>query len=398
MTDILILGGGAAGLAAAIEARHCGAGSVAVLERLERVGKKILSTGNGRCNLLNIHASPGDYNAPDFVSRVFAEVSVESNLAFFHDLGLLTTVDSEGRVYPHSLSASSVLDVLRLECRRLGVRFFCGEAAQTIRKTSDAFLVNGKYAAKKVIVACGGKAAPKQGSDGSGYALLQAFRHRVTRLRPALVQVCTETDFVRKVKGVRTPACLTLHEADGRAHTAKGELLFTEYGLSGIAAMELSRYAKDGAAITIDFLPQTSAQDVETMLQTVRRNDTERPLEMLLTGIVHSRIGTAVLQAVCDKKLSVPAGALTDKELHAIARALKGLSVAVRGTKGFPDAQVTAGGLERVQFTDTLESRLVPGLFAAGEILDVDGKCGGYNRTFAWASGRLAGRSAAKSR
>ena len=394
MTDVLILGGGAAGLAAAIEAARQG-GCVAVLEKLDRVGKKILATGNGRCNLLNVHASPDDYNAPDFVARVFSQFDAQSDLAFFQSLGLLTTTDGEGRVYPHSLSASSVLDVLRLECRRLGVRFFCGEKAEKIQKQNGVFTVNGTHTAQAVIVACGGKAASTQGSDGSGYALLQAFGHRVTKLRPALVQICTDTDFVRKVKGLRTPARLTLRTPDGSEHRASGELLFADYGLSGIAAMELSRYAKDGARVTIDFLPQTDRSRVETMLRAARASDGERPLEALLTGIVHSRIGTAIVQAVCDQKLTAPVGGLTDREIGIIADALKGFALTVHGTKGFPDAQVTAGGLELSQFTDRLESKRTPGLYAAGEILDVDGRCGGYNLTFAWSSGRLAGRSAA---
>ena len=396
MTDVLVIGGGASGLAAAIEASANGARSVAVLEKLERVGKKILATGNGRCNLLNMHASPDDYNAPDFVARVFSRFDAQSDLDFFRRLGLLTTVDGEGRVYPHSLAASSVLDVLRLECRRRDISFFCGEKAETIRKTDNGFLVNGTHAAKAVIVACGGKAAPAQGSDGSGYALLQPFGHRVTKLRPALVQICTDTDFVRKVKGLRTPARLTMQSGDG-VHTSQGELLFTDYGLSGIAAMELSRYAKDGARVAIDMLPQTDASEVEAMLRTVRDTDADRPSEHLLTGIVHSRIGTAILQIVCTGKLSAPVGGLTDRQIAAVVSALKGLTIAVHGTKGFPDAQVTSGGLELSQFSDTLESRLAPHLYAAGEILDVDGKCGGYNLTFAWSSGRLAGRAAATS-
>ena len=394
MTDVLILGGGASGLAAAVEAAAQGC-AVTVLEKNDRVGKKILATGNGRCNLLNIHASPDDYNAPEFVRRVFARYDVDSDLSFFRRMGLLTTTDSEGRVYPHSLSATSVLDVLRLECRRLGVTFICGETAKTLQKTDDGFVVNGTHTARNVIVACGGKAAPAQGSDGSGYALLQPFGHRVTKLYPALVQICTDTDFVRKVKGLRTPARLTLQSRSG-TYMSQGELLFTDYGLSGIAAMELSRYAKDGAKITADLLPQTDEAEVAAMLHTVCRADADRSLEYLLTGIVHSRIGTAVLQRVCTEKLSSPVGALTDETVGEIAAALKGLPFTVHGTKGFPDAQVTAGGLELSQFTDTLASKLVPGLFAAGEILDVDGKCGGYNLTFAWSSGRLAGRSAAQ--
>lgn len=395
-SDLLILGGGASGLAAAIEAAHTGGVSVAVLEKLDRVGKKILVTGNGRCNLLHLHASPADYNDPAFVSRVFAQYDVQSDLDFFRSLGLLTTADSEGRVYPHSLAASSVLDVLRLECRRLGVRLLCGEKAETLEKTDEGFLVNGRYRAKCVIVACGGQAASVHGSDGSGYALLRSAGHTVTPLRPALVQLRTPADFVRPLKGLRTPAHLTLHAANGQTHTADGELLFTDYGLSGIAAMELSRFASDGAQIQIDFLPQYDASQILSVLRRTRDTDGERPAEQLLTGVVHSRIGLALLRQTVSQKLSAPCRTLTDAQLSAVVGALKGFTLPLFGTKGFADAQVTAGGADVSAFSDTLESSLMPGLFACGEILDIDGKCGGYNLTFAWSSGRLAGFSAAQ--
>ena len=390
-TNVLILGGGASGLAAAIEAARCGA-SVTVLEKLDRVGKKILATGNGRCNLLNIHASPADYNDPDFVGRIFGFYGVESNLAFFRTMGLLTTTDSEGRVYPRSLAASTVLDVLRFEAARLGVTFLCGEAAETVQKENVGFVVNRKYRADTVIVACGGKAAPAQGSDGSGYKLLQSFGHKITPLRPALVQLRTETDFVKQLKGLRTTAALTLG-----AHRSDGEILFTDYGLSGIAAMELSRYAKDGAKLCIDLLPEYSEQAVFALLCEAAKRGGSRPAEQLLTGILQNRIAQALLKSagLC---LSAPCETLTAHDLQSLAQTVKQKSVRVLGTKGFPDAQVTAGGAEISGFTDTLESRYAPGLFAAGEILNIDGKCGGYNLTFAWSSGRLSGASAARKR
>lgn len=393
-SDILIIGGGASGLAAAIEAKRQGA-DVTVVEKLERVGKKILATGNGRCNLLNIHASPADYNAPDFVRTVFERYGVQSNMDFFCSMGLLTVTDSAGRVYPRSMAASSVLDVLRLECGRLGVRFVCGTPVAELRKKGGLYEAGG-LRSRAVIVTCGGKASPAQGSDGSGYPLLQAFGHRITPLRPALVQMRTETDFVKALKGLRTTAALTLREKDGTVHRADGELLFTDYGLSGIAAMELSRFAKDGTTVAIDFVPELSHEALLDYLRSCRKRDGERPLEQYLAGLLHSRIGQALLKSALDVRLSAPCKALTDRHLRTLSAAIKQKTVAVLGTKGFPDAQVTAGGAELSQFTDTLESTLSPGLFAAGEILDIDGRCGGYNLTFAWSSGRLAGAGAAR--
>lgn len=393
--QLLILGGGASGLAAAIEAARQGA-DVTVLEKLDRVGKKILATGNGRCNLLNIHASPADYNDPPFVERVFAQFGVQSDADFFRSLGLLTAVDSEGRVYPRSNAASSVLDVLRLECARLGVRFLCGEAATSIRRENGAFVLNGSLRARAVIVACGGKASPAHGTDGSGYRLLQAFGHACTDLRPALVQLRTDPDFVKGLKGLRAAVTLTLQTPQGDAFASQGEVLFADYGLSGIVAMELARYAADGGTLFIDFLPDMDDGQTYAFLQQARQRGGSGPLEQLLLGAVHSRIGQAVLREALHRKLTAPCETLTDTELQTLAKALKAFPVPVRGTKGFADAQVTAGGLDVAEFTDALESKRVPGLFACGEILNIDGKCGGYNLTFAWSSGRLAGRSAAQ--
>lgn len=393
-TDILILGGGASGLAAAVEGARSGA-DVTVLEKLDRVGKKILATGNGRCNLLNMYASPADYNDPSFVGRVFAQFDVRSDLDFFRSMGLLTTADSEGRVYPRSNAASSVLDVLRLECQRLGVRIVCGEAASSIRRENGAFVV-GVHRARTVIVACGGKASPAHGTDGGGYRLLETFGHTCTVLHPALVQLRTDADFVKGLKGLRAAVVLTLCAPDGETHASSGEALFTDYGLSGIAAMELSRYAADGGTLYIDFLPDMDEAGTLSFLREAKERGGSRPLEQLLLGAVHSRIGQAILRDTLRRKLTAPCDTLTDTELHALAKALKAFPLTVRGTKGFADAQVTAGGIDVTAFTDSLESKRMPGLFACGEILNVDGKCGGYNLTFAWSSGRLAGRSAAQ--
>ena len=393
--QLLIVGGGASGLAAAVEAARQGA-DVTVLEKLDRVGKKILATGNGRCNLLNLYASPADYNDPPFVERVFAQFGVQSDLDFFGSMGLLTTADSEGRVYPRSNAASSVLDVLRMECARLGVRFLCGEAAASIRPKSGAFIVNDALRAHAVIAACGGKASPAHGTDGSGYRLLQSFGHTCTALHPALVQLRTDPDFVKGLKGLRAAVALTLHSPNGETHASQGEALFTDYGLSGIAAMELSRYAADGGTLYIDFLPDMDEAQTRIFLHKAKARSGSGPLEQLLLGAVHSRIGQALLRQTLCRKLSASCSTLTDGELQLLAQALKAFPITVRGTKGFQDAQVTAGGLDVAEFTETLESQFVPGLFACGEILNIDGKCGGYNLTFAWSSGRLAGRSAAQ--
>ncbi len=391
--DLLILGGGASGLAAAIEAARSGVCPV-VLERLDRVGKKILATGNGRCNLLNLNASGAQYNDPAFVSEILHAFDVESDLDFFRSMGLVMTADSAGRVYPRSMAASTVLDVLRLECTRLGVELRTGESAANVRRTGSAFVVNGAMRTKALIVACGGKAAPAQGSDGSGYPLLRALGHSVTALRPALVQIRTETDAIRPLKGLRSMASLTLRTPKGETYTSDGEILFADYGLSGIAAMDLSRHAAEGSVLTIDLLPDMTETETLDWLHARRRDDPRRPLDVFLTGLTQSRIGQTVLRQTLRMDLSLPCRKLDDGQLTALCRALKGFPLRVTGTKGFTDAQITAGGVPTAEFDISLASRKTPGLFVCGEILNVDGLCGGYNLTFAWSSGRLAARSA----
>ena len=394
-TDLLLIGGGASGLCAAVAAKRARPGaSVQLLEQLPRVGKKILATGNGRCNLGNLHAGEHPYANRSFAHGVFAQLGTDELLAFFRSLGLYTRADSEGRLYPLSNTAASVLDALRLACARLGVETLCETRAESIRKTNGGFAVNDRFTAEKVIVCCGGCAAPAQGSDGSGFALLRSLGHEITPLKPSLVQLTTDTAKIRALKGVRAAAKLTLSTGG----EAAGEVLFTDYGLSGIAAMDLSRFVIPNrkATVTLDFLPDFSTQEPAKILGALCRSDPALPAENLLTGFVPKALGLAVLKA------SLPAvpqqvSAIQPNEIQNIAAALKGFALPLTGTKSWRDAQVTAGGASVKQFDRrTLESRLCPGLYACGEVLDVDGGCGGFNLEWAFLSGLVAGRSAAE--
>ena len=256
-TDILIIGGGASGLAAAIAAKRTDkTKSVTVLEHLPKVGKKILATGNGRCNLGNMNAAEHAYTNMRFASYAIEKYGTDKLVEFFESTGLYTRADSEGRLYPMSNSAASVLDALRFECENLGVVFCCEEKATEIKKCTDGFTVNGAYRAKSVIIATGGKSAPSQGSDGSGYPLLKSLGHKITALSPSLVQIKTDTAKIKSLKGVRAKASLTL-STGGKSD---GEILFTDYGVSGIAAMDLSRFVKPDvkAELSIDLLKESA--------------------------------------------------------------------------------------------------------------------------------------------
>ena len=394
-TDILIIGGGASGLAAAIAAKRTDkTKSVTVLEHLPKVGKKILATGNGRCNLGNLNAAEHAYTNMRFASYAIEKYGTDSLVEFFESTGLYTRADSEGRLYPMSNSAASVLDALRFECENLGVVFCCEEKVAEIKKCTDSFTVNGAYKAKNVIVATGGKAAPSQGSDGSGYPLLKSLGHKVTALAPSLVQIKTDTAKIKSLKGVRAKAILTL-STGGKS---EGEILFTDYGVSGIAAMDLSRFVKPDAKaeISIDLLPEFTQDKAKEIIIQIANHNPNVSAEQMLGGIVHKAIGTAAIKYALGF-MPKTAGEINRKQAAIIAAELKDFRLKVAGTKSFNDAQVTKGGADVSEFDNkTMMSKKHSGLFACGEVLDVDGACGGFNLAWAFASGRLAGETAAK--
>ncbi|HBL41110.1 MAG TPA: aminoacetone oxidase family FAD-binding enzyme, partial [Ruminococcaceae bacterium] len=339
--DIILIGGGASGLCAAIEAKRTKPeASVLLLEHLPKVGKKILATGNGRCNLGNLNAHTHDYTNKAFVNGVFSQASTRNLCDFFRSLGLYTRADSEGRLYPLSNTAASVLDALRFECTHLGVEILCDTHVEKVKKSNGGFVLNDCFFARRLIVCCGGCAAPSQGSDGSGYALLRSLGHTVTPTKPSLVQLTTDTAKIRALKGVRATAKLTLSTGGETA----GEVLFTDYGLSGIAAMDLSRYVLPNrkAAVTLDFLPDFSRQELTEMLGTLCRRNSALPGENMLTGLVPKALGSAVLKD-CLGAVPQTVGTIQPNEFCKIAHALKAFSLTLTGTKGYRDAQVTAG-------------------------------------------------------
>lgn len=407
--ELCVIGGGASGLAAAIEAarafRQAGVpGQVTVLERLPRVGKKLLATGNGRCNLTNRFASPPDYfEAADFVRPALKRFSVDDTLSFFASMGLLCEEEEEGRIYPMSRQAASVLDVLRFEAERLGVVFHCDSRVESVQKTRDKprFVINGSICADAVILACGGKASPQHGSDGSGYALLRALQIPVAEVFPSLVQITADPKRVKSLKGMRVHAVISLYEGKKRISSQRGEIQFTEFGLSGIAAMQLSRFVsrekQRQMEASLDLLPAFSSGEVADYLAARVRQNPALAAEHLLAGILPKRVGQVLLKQAGVEPLSRPIGSLRGAEIAAISDLLKDWRFSVTGTRGFSAAQVTMGGAQRSAFDpESMEALSTPGFYAAGEVLDVDAGCGGFNLQWAWSSGRLAGESAAE--
>ena len=401
MSDIAIIGGGAGGMMAALTAAENRENHVLLFERQARVGRKLLSTGNGRCNLTNLHTAPEYYHSETegFCDNALSQFPVEATLSWFRAHGLVTVAEESGRVYPLSNAANSVLDVLRLSMeQRESIEILTASPVLAIKREKNGFLVKTKAAsfpAQKVIVACGGMAGSKLGGVQDGYTLLQSLGHSRTALHPALVQLTTETEYPKRLKGVRADAKLTLSAPRKALMKTEGEVQFTEKGVSGPAVFDLSRAASTGGerlTLTLDFLRSYSAKDVYAMLSAKQKALPQLSAEELLTGMLHNRLGKTVLHYVnlnTRKTLSE----LTDTELKDVARACKGFQLPVRGTEGFDSAQVTAGGIRCSEFhPETMESRIVPGLYACGEVLDVDGDCGGFNLQWAWSSGHLAGR------
>lgn len=388
---VLIIGGGASGMAAALTASEQPENEVILLERQARLGRKLLATGNGRCNLTNQNASPSHYHGeqPDFCRYALAQFGAEETLAWFHTLGLLTVTEPSGRVYPYSDSANSVLDVLRLTIeQRENVTVRTAFEITSLTKKKGQFFAASeteKVVGDCAIVCAGGCAGGKLGGTELGYRLLASFGHSRTKLRPSLVQLRTDTTFVRSLKGVR---CQALLRAEGCR--AQGEVQFTDYGISGPVVFELSRQISP-QTVTLDLLPQCSEDEVLALLTQRVSALPALAAEELLVGILHNRLGRTLLR-YCGCRADLPCGELSQSELRGIAKAAKGFALSVNGTMGMEQAQVTAGGMLTAEFDPrTMESRLCRGLYAAGEVLDIDGDCGGYNLQWAWSSGRLAG-------
>ena len=397
---VAVVGGGASGMMAALTAAKVPGRRVHLIERQQRVGRKLLATGNGRCNLTNRSAAPGDYCGTDaaFAAPALDAFPPEITLAFFRELGLLTVTEPGGRVYPLSDSANSVLDVLRFALEQSGVTQHCGTPVEELRRGKRGFVLSGealgRLEADAVILACGGAAGAKLGGVTDGYRLGKELGHRRTALYPSLTRIRTEPELPRALKGVRVQAGLRLTRGGVLLAESHGEVQFTETGISGPAGFDLSRAAACGGdrlTLHLRLLPF----DEETLLGLLRARCGQFPnLEAaeLFTGMLHNRLGRVAVKAA-GLPMQGALSSLTDAQLRAAARKCLDFCLPVLGVDGFEAAQVTAGGLRTDEFDPrTLESRLVPGLFACGEVLDIDGPCGGYNLQWAWASGALAGR------
>ena len=397
-----IIGGGASGMAAALAAAENPNVQVVLLERQTRVGRKLQATGNGRCNLSNIHTAQKHYHGetPGFVNFALQRFDPLETLSWFRSLGLYTVTEESGKVYPYSDQANSVVDILRFGLNKPNIQLITGYEVSRVRRNGDLFTIEGtgdSITCDRLIVACGGLAGSKLGGSMSGYKLLRGFGHHVTKLRPNLVQLKSSWNGVASLKGVRANCHVTiLHNGQIFAEST-GEIQLTEHGLSGPVIFEISRDVCQGAgswSANLDFLPEMGHS--ELFRELCSRRSTSLPAEELLTGILHNRLGRVLTQAAGIRGNRM-ISEMTDEEFLQVCSAVKAFDVPLTEPLGMDAAQVTAGGILTSEFNaETMESRLVPGLYACGEVLDIDGDCGGYNLQWAWSSGRLAGESAGK--
>ena len=397
MGTVLVIGGGAAGLTAAIAAAECG-DRVTVLERMDRVGKKILATGNGRCNLMNIGSRrfPGGAVLAD---AVLDRCGVPEQTRFWQHLGLRMRQEDGGRVYPVSGMASTVLDTLRFATDALGVEVITGIHVTGLFKARHGWTVMAgeqKWKAERVIIAGGGCAQPKLGSDGSTWPLLTNLGHHMVTAKPALTQMITDTAAIKGLSGIRVRTKVTITRDGHEKYTESGELLFADYGVTGVCVMQCARYAEAGDTLHIDLSRAFGFESVDDFRQEMHRRRKEwetRPQSEVLTGLCVPKLSQAILQAagVLNAQRHTCAD-LSPAMIDRLTAIAADFPLVIKGVKGFDSAQVTAGGISGNEFDFvTMESRLVPGVHAAGEVLDVDGDCGGYNLMFAFGSGILAG-------
>lgn len=407
VTKVAVIGGGASGMCAAIELLNNvtdkNALEVTVLEKMTRVGKKLLVTGNGRCNITNMNAENSGFRGDtEFAKTALKRYNPESNILFFNSLGLYTRTEEDGRVYPLSNQASSVLDALRFECERLGVKFVCDYRAVHLKEVHTAFsrkiVVNNRDRFDYVIVAAGGKAAKIHGTDGDSYDLLKMLGHTVTPIAPALVSLnCS--DFTKSLKGIRSICGVELI-IDGKSEYKNfGEVQFTDYGLSGIPVMQLSRFVSmspsNDIQIHLDLAPDFSAEELYAYLVSRREKDTGL-CENMLSGIMNKQLCITIMKE-CSIAVNGRVNTLSDEKINVLCEILKCWKINVKNSRSFEFAQVTAGGVNCSEFNpETMESKYVRGVYCCGEAMDVDGDCGGYNLQWAWSSGRTAGKSIAE--
>lgn len=411
--DLIIVGGGASGLAAAITAKDFGL-DVAILEGTDRIGKKILTTGNGRCNISNKTISFPflSYHSENsgFFSKALSSFTVNDTENFFLSLGLPIVELQNGKMYPRSLQASSVVDIFRLALEDRNIPLYTNCKVKDIHKGKNFKLStdnekNKLFTCGKLILACGGKSAIKTGSDGSAYKLAKSFGHSIIETIPGIVQLKLDYPYLKSITGIKFDGYTTLLVNNEPIRKEFGEVLFTDYGISGPPILQLSGHAskallnKKKVEIVVDMMPKEPLSQIEDFIEGHFAVFSHRPVIDSLIGIVNKKLIPTILKEAKVENLHKPCCDLEWDEKKRIINLLKSWKFRCIDTNGFNQAQVTIGGIDtRDVNSNTLESNLVKDLYFCGEILDVDGDCGGFNLQWAWSSGHFVAKNIANSK
>lgn len=401
-TEIAVIGGGASGLIAAITARKAGK-KVTILERKERILKKVLVTGNGRCNLTNARASISNYFGKNIllIENILNNFTPQNVMDFFYELGVICNEEERGKVYPLSGQASSVVDALRFEAEKLGIKIETEFYVRKIEKDGFKFKIfsedKRKIEANRVILSTGGQSYPELGSNGSGFQLAKDFGHSIMKLSPAIVQLKTEKYQVKGLQGIKADTSVTAYGDNKKICTYNGELLFTDYGISGNVVFNISFVMPlyKNVEFEIDFMKKFDYNELYELLRKRKKIMAHLTMENYFNGMINKKLGQFLSKMSGIEKLSKPVKDLNDNEIKKLCTSLKKYRINILETTGFKNAQVTAGGISLDEVnTDTLESKIIKGLYFSGEVLDVYGECGGFNLQWAWASGYIAGKNA----
>ena len=405
MRHVAVIGGGAAGMMAAITAAREGV-KVTILEHKDRIGKKILSTGNGRCNFTNTFQTPACYRSDnrDFAWNIIQKFNVEKTISFFKELGIYPK-DRNGYLYPYSDQAAAILEVLQIEIAKLDICVMTEinvldiqPVKRGIRVTTDKKTIT----VDSVILACGSKAAPVTGSDGSGYQLAKLLGHRIVPVLPALVQLRCAEKFYKSISGVRVQGTVEIYADDISLASDTGEIQLTNYGISGIPVFQVSRYAakaiyqKQSVTAVLNFMPDMNKDEFLLFLKERITLCPYKTLDEFFTGVFPKKLCELWIRlSRLPKEMRV--SDLSGEQLEKLVLLIQHLRTHITETNAFEQAQICCGGVDTTEINpDTLESNYVPGIYFAGELLDVDGICGGYNLQWAWSSGFVAGKEAAE--
>ncbi len=395
--DTLIIGGGAAGMTAAIMLKKNNPNlNIAVFEKLPRVGKKVSVTGNGRCNISNTKIEKSNFYSDDLdkAFKIITDFDLAKTTEFFSSLGVELTLE-ENKIFPRSFQASSVVDALRFKMLSLGIHLFTEVKIGTVKKEKNIFTVSsecGDFYGKSLLICTGGMAGgSKLGSDGDGYKLFKTFGHKIYEQNPVICQIKTENTLTKALKGIKVTCKVTVTENEKVLAADFGEVLFCDYGLSGPPILQVSRYCKKGRTLHLDLFYDLDQNKLLKLLIPRIKIFENQPLTEFFAGLLHKKLGSILLKSL-GISLSDTPEVLTEKDIKIIGKTLKDFSFTVTGNTGFVNAQATSGGAVLKEFNQNLMSLKTPGLFGAGEVLNADGDCGGYNLQWAWSSANAAAK------